>query len=226
MYLRWTGPGEIIQHHPPHSYKIKLPDGTVRHAHVNKIRKYYPRALAVGVIIADDHEFREIHPTPNLSRFASERVLHETDLNHLKESESEQVLAILLKHQTLLTSEVKIAKVGTHRIHLKPNIERKKPLVYRIPESLKIKVDKQIEELLRLDLIEESDTEIAYPVVCVNKKDSTVRLCVDFRDLNSESVSNDFFSDGRCSGTHAFYWKSQYHHNVRSLEGVLGYTHG
>ncbi|GFX07209.1 hypothetical protein TNCV_2424141 [Trichonephila clavipes] len=131
---------------------IKLPDGTVRHVHVNKIRKYHPRALAVGVIFEGDHEFGEIHPTPNLSRSTSERVLHEINLNHLKE---------------------------TVRI-------------YRIPESLKIKVDEQIEELLRLDLIEESDAEIAYPIVCVNKKDGTLRLCVDFRALNSESVSDDF----------------------------------
>ncbi|GFQ67129.1 integrase catalytic domain-containing protein [Trichonephila clavata] len=112
IYARWTGPGEIIQHHPPHSYKVKLPDGTVRHVHVNKIRKYHPRALAVGVIFEDDHEFGEIHPTPNLSRSTSERVLHETDLNHLKETEREQVLAILLKHSTLFASDVKIAKVG------------------------------------------------------------------------------------------------------------------
>ncbi|GFV19934.1 retrovirus-related Pol polyprotein from transposon 17.6 [Trichonephila clavipes] len=154
---------------------------------------YHPRALAVGVIFEDDHEFGEIHPTPNLSRYTSDRALHETDLNHLKESEREQVLAILLRHQTLFTSDVKIAKVGTHRIRLKLNIERKKPFVYRIPESLKIKADEQIEELLRLDLIEESDAEIAYPIVCVNKKDGTLRLCVDFRALNPESVSDDFF---------------------------------
>ncbi|GFQ82257.1 retrovirus-related Pol polyprotein from transposon 17.6 [Trichonephila clavata] len=130
---RWTGPGEIIQHHPPHSYKVKLPDGTVRHVHVNKIRKYHPRALAVGVIFEDDHEFGEIHPTPNLLRSTSERVLHETDLNHLKETEREQVLAILLKHRTLFTSDVKIAKVGAHRIRLKPNIERKTYIASQSP---------------------------------------------------------------------------------------------
>ncbi|GFT12852.1 retrovirus-related Pol polyprotein from transposon opus [Trichonephila clavipes] len=168
IYARWTGPGEIIQHHPPHSYKVKLSDGTVRLVHVNKIRKYHPRALAVGVIFEGDDEFGEIHPTPNLSRSTSERVLYEINMNHLKESEREQVLAIVLKYQTLFTSDVKIAK------------------------SLKIKVDEQIEELLRLDLIQESDAEIAYPIVCVNKKDGTLRLCVDFRALNSESVSDDF----------------------------------
>ncbi|GFT20407.1 retrovirus-related Pol polyprotein from transposon 17.6 [Trichonephila clavipes] len=103
------------------------------------------------------------------------------------------MLAIFLKHHTLFTSDVKIAKVRAHRIRLKQNIERKRPFLYRIPESLQIKVDEQIEELLRLDLIEESDAEIAYPIVCVNKKDGTLRLSVDFRALNSESVSDDFF---------------------------------
>ncbi|GFQ83628.1 retrovirus-related Pol polyprotein from transposon 17.6 [Trichonephila clavata] len=103
IYARWTGPGEIMQHHPPHSYKVKLPDGTVRHVHVNKIRKYHPRALAV--IFEDDHKFGEIHPTPNLSRSTSERVIHETDLNHLKETEREQVYSELVYPLTELTKK-------------------------------------------------------------------------------------------------------------------------
>ncbi|GBO22746.1 Gag-Pol polyprotein [Araneus ventricosus] len=36
LYARWTGPGEIIEHHPPHSYKVRLADGTARHVHVNQ----------------------------------------------------------------------------------------------------------------------------------------------------------------------------------------------
>ncbi|GFV26687.1 retrovirus-related Pol polyprotein from transposon 17.6 [Trichonephila clavipes] len=75
IYARWTVPGKIIQHHPFHSYKVKLPDGTVRHVHVNKIRNNHPRAFAVGVIFQDDHEFGEIHPNlliyrgPHLKEF-------------------------------------------------------------------------------------------------------------------------------------------------------------
>ncbi|GFR27757.1 retrovirus-related Pol polyprotein from transposon 17.6 [Trichonephila clavata] len=233
IYARWTGPGEIIQHHPPHSYKVKLPDGTVRHVHVNKIRKYHPRALAVGVIFEDDHEFGEIHPTPNLLRSTSERVLHETDLNHLKETEREQVLAILLKHRTLFISDVKIAKVGAHRIRLKPNIERKKPFLYRIPESLKIKVDEQIEELLRLDLIEESDAEIAYPIVCVNKKDGKVYLVsgqVMFSDKSCFTGTNDsghqyrnreiILGSTECPGTSKVWLKCMGNHYVQLPNNV------
>ncbi|GFT20405.1 retrovirus-related Pol polyprotein from transposon 17.6 [Trichonephila clavipes] len=75
IYARWTRPGEIIQHHPPHSYKVKLPDGTVRHVHANKIRKYHLRALAVRVIFEDDHTNSEksipllIYRSPHLKEF-------------------------------------------------------------------------------------------------------------------------------------------------------------
>ncbi|GBN09822.1 hypothetical protein AVEN_224494-1 [Araneus ventricosus] len=48
------------------------------------------------------------------------------------------------------------------------------------------------EEETALDLIEESDAEIAYPIVCVNKKDGSIRLCVDYRALNAVTVSDDF----------------------------------
>ncbi|GFV79066.1 retrovirus-related Pol polyprotein from transposon 297 [Trichonephila clavipes] len=63
-----------------------------------------------------------------------------------------------------------------------------KPKTYKIPENLKRKVDAQIDELLELGLIEPVVSEIAYPVVCVHKKDGTIRLCIDFRSLNAFTV--------------------------------------
>ncbi|GBO43950.1 hypothetical protein AVEN_21413-1 [Araneus ventricosus] len=71
-------------------------------------------------------------------------------------------------------------------------MERKKPYVYRIPEALKGKLDEQIGELLDVGLIEESDSDIAHPVVWVYKKDGSVRLCVDYRTLNAVTKPHDF----------------------------------
>ncbi|GBM61394.1 Retrovirus-related Pol polyprotein from transposon 17.6 [Araneus ventricosus] len=192
LYARWTGPGEIVEHHPPHSYKVRLADGTVRHVHANKIRKYHPRSLAVGVIFEEDHDFGEINPTPNTSDVDSRELCEKINLNHLSDEQRNNLCGLLLRHNELFTGKMKVAKVGAHRIRLKPDAERKKPFVYRIPEALKDKVDEQIDELLALDLIEESDAEIAYPIVCVNKKDGSIRLCVDYRALNAVTVSDDF----------------------------------
>ncbi|GFT67951.1 enzymatic polyprotein [Trichonephila clavipes] len=66
-----------------------------------------------------------------------------------------------------------------------------KPKTY-IPENLKRKVDAQIDELLDLGLIEPVVSEIAHPVVCVHKKDGTIRLCIDFRSLNALTVPDSY----------------------------------
>ncbi|GBM97350.1 hypothetical protein AVEN_228989-1 [Araneus ventricosus] len=134
---RWTGPGEIVEHHPPHSYKVRLADGTVRHVHVNKIRKYHPLSLAVGVIFEEDHDFGEINPTPNTSDVNSHELCEKINLNHLSAEQKNNLCGLLLRHNELFTGKMKVSKVGAHRIRLKPDAERKKPFVYRIPEALK-----------------------------------------------------------------------------------------
>lgn len=82
--------------------------------------------------------------------------------------------------------------MGTHVIRLKAEVERKQPHIYRVPETLKPAVEKQIEELLEMGLIEPSEAEIAYPIVCVAKTDASIRLCVDYRALNVASKITPF----------------------------------
>ena len=57
---------------------------------------------------------------------------------------------------------------------------------------LRTNVEKQIIELLEKDLIEASSAEIAYPLVRVAKKDGTIRLCVDYRELNAATKISPF----------------------------------
>ncbi|GFS82284.1 retrovirus-related Pol polyprotein from transposon 297 [Nephila pilipes] len=192
LYAQLTGPGEIVGLNLPHSYKVKLSDGKIRHCHVNKIRRYYPRVNAIGVIFEDDEDFGEVLPTPTSLRPGMKELLEHIDVSHLEDEEETKLLELLSEHQKLFTGNVNIAKVDAHKINLKPNVERKNPFMYRIPEALKGKVDQQIQELLELGLIEESNAEIAYPVVCVNKKDGSMRLCIDYRALNCATVTDDF----------------------------------
>ena len=53
-------------------------------------------------------------------------------------------------------------------------------------------MDKQIEELDNLGFIELSDAYVAYPVVFVAKRDGSMRLCIDFRHLNSVTKHFDY----------------------------------
>ena len=58
---------------------------------------------------------------------------------------------------------------------------------YRIPHAYRGQVEQEIREMLEYDIIQPSKSDWAAPMVIVNKKDGTLRVCVDYRKLNSHS---------------------------------------
>ena len=63
---------------------------------------------------------------------------------------------------------------------------------YRLPQTYRELVQKEIQEMLEQDVIEPSSSEWAAPIVLVKKKDGSLRLCVDYRQLNSVSRTDAY----------------------------------
>ena len=57
-----------------------------------------------------------------------------------------------------------------------------------IPRPLYQEVKHYIEDLLNKQFITKSRSSYSSPVVCVRKKDGTLRLCVDYRELNRRTT--------------------------------------
>ena len=57
-----------------------------------------------------------------------------------------------------------------------------------VPKPLYPEVKGYIEDLLNKGWITHSQSNYSSPVVCVRKKDSSLRLCVDYRQLNMRTV--------------------------------------
>jgi len=55
---------------------------------------------------------------------------------------------------------------------------------YRVPEKLCLEIDKQIKELKELGFIKESKSPMVSLIICVIKKDKTVRCVIDFCYVN------------------------------------------
>lgn len=83
-------------------------------------------------------------------------------------------------------------KKVTHRIHLIPGAKPTARPPYRISQFETEELKKQIEELLRQGFIQKSNSPYAAPVLFVKKKDKALRLCVDFRLLNINTIKNAF----------------------------------
>ena len=62
----------------------------------------------------------------------------------------------------------------------------------RLPLKERMIVDEQIDEWLEEGIIEPSESEFCSPIVLVKKKDSTYRLCVDYRKINKVIVKDHF----------------------------------
>lgn len=57
-----------------------------------------------------------------------------------------------------------------------------------VPRPLYPEVKAYIEDLLNRNFIRKSSSSYSSPVVCVRKKDQSLRLCVDYRALNQKTV--------------------------------------
>lgn len=63
---------------------------------------------------------------------------------------------------------------------------------YRLSEERKQKMRELVSELLKHNIIRESSSVYASPAILVPKQDGSLRLCIDFRKLNSITVKQKF----------------------------------
>ena len=79
-----------------------------------------------------------------------------------------------------------------HTIPLIPGAAPTHVRAYRVPHHQKEEMTKQIQQLLKAHFIRHSQSPYSAPVILVKKKDGTMRLCTDFRMLNSITIKNKF----------------------------------
>jgi hypothetical protein len=63
---------------------------------------------------------------------------------------------------------------------------------YRVSSPELVELKKHIDELLEKGYIRLSTSPWAAPVLFVNNKDGTKRLCIDYRSLNKVTVKNKY----------------------------------
>ncbi|KAJ4788261.1 polyprotein [Rhynchospora pubera] len=79
-----------------------------------------------------------------------------------------------------------------HKIHLLPDSKPINLRPYRFSHFQKLEIEKIIEELLHQSFIQPSTSPYASPILLVKKKDGSWRLCVDYRQLNDQTIKNKY----------------------------------
>ena len=116
------------------------------------------------------------------------------DLSALTEPEQANVKSLLQKYSSVFAThegDLGCTNLLSHDIPLLDDVPVRQRY-RRIPPSEYEAVKAHINQLLEAQVIRESGSPYASPIVLVRKKDGSLRLCVDYRLLNSKTRKDAF----------------------------------
>jgi hypothetical protein len=198
VFSRWRGPAEIVEVKSPHSYIVEL-EGARHHLHANHLKKYHVRVDEVtvqtdniqimscdvessvacntcAIIYDEDSDFGNIQTIDTTSAQSDNQVdlpsnkIGRSTLSHLKVDQQNELLELLDRYADCFSSTPGLCNVVLHEIPTTSGFVPKRLRAYKIPDGLKTEVNRQIKELLDLGFIQESNSPMASPIVCVMKK--------------------------------------------------------
>ena len=207
LLMHWKGPFRVIEKRGPVDYCIEMGGGT-KTFHINMLKKYIERSdqgespsvndgveccgliecVATAVIQDDETDEDAQHMTTSdeiqLPVMQSKESIKDVQINQsLNEEQKQQLKRVLQNYQDILTDLPGMTNMGEHVIQLASDQPlRMKP--YPLPHSLRNTVKKEVQDMLNMNIIEQSESPYSSPVVLVSKKDGSTRFCIDFRRLN------------------------------------------
>lgn len=114
--------------------------------------------------------------------------------DQLTEEEIIELRAILTKYKACFSRDLK--DLGfTNAVQMEIKLTDEKPVVYR-PYRLSFpkreKVRKMVQEMVDENIVTESNSSYASPILLVKKKTGEQRLCVDYRSLNRKTTKEHY----------------------------------
>ncbi|KAL0147152.1 hypothetical protein M9458_057676, partial [Cirrhinus mrigala] len=109
------------------------------------------------------------------------------DINpHLSAAQKSELQHLVDQFLDVFSSRPGQTNVIQHDIRTPPGvIVRQRP--YRVPEARRQAIEEEVQEMVKLGVIEPSRSPWSSPIVMVPKPDGTLRFCNDFRRLNEVS---------------------------------------
>ena len=117
-------------------------------------------------------------------------ILKLVNLDTLTFAQQQVVLDMLQKESSVFSAnEHEVGNIPDLQLEIKliDNVPVQKSYV-NVPKPLFKEVKSYIEDLVNRGFVRKSQSSYSSPVVCVRKKDRTLRLCIDYRQLNRKTI--------------------------------------
>jgi len=200
LLMQWRGPFEVLDRIEGHDYLIQLANRQ-KILHANLLKKYIsampqePESVdaadsqvTAAAILEPEEEFIDQGPElETLNPLQKETIKDVKVSPKLSESQQADVQALLEEYQDIFTDVPSITNVGEHGIQL-TSVEPIKGKPYPLPHAMRETLERELDSMLAMGVIEESTAAYASPIVMVKKPDGSTRVCIDYRKLNSVTV--------------------------------------
>eukprot|EP00731_Ephydatia_muelleri_P001017 Em0001g1017a len=191
----WQGPYVVLKQVGTVDYEIDMHDHRKRKRifHVNMLREFSPPSdsMAVGYWCAEEAYLREPRADDGEVPVWREELGSELEacpvMGEQLTTEQKELLAGVLKEFAGVFSDLPgRTSLAEHPIEC-GSARPIRLAPYRIPHAYRKAVQQEISEMLEGGVIEPSASEWCSPMVIVQKRDGALRICVDYRKLNSVS---------------------------------------
>jgi hypothetical protein len=205
LQAKYCGPYRVLEKLGPLDYLIDTPNRrkSKRVCHINLLKPYrrrdnklFPRPPGdippVCLVEIVDESLTDFGNTIPALKDIKQSTLCDPKPECLSEVQQKQLTALLSDFADIFRDVPGRTSTITHHIELLPD---SKPVIsapYRLHPEKAAMVQKEIDEMLELGIIEHSDSPWASPIVLVPKPDGSIRLCTDYRKVNSLTVPDPF----------------------------------
>ena len=206
LLLHWKGPYEVVEKMSPVNYRIKI-GNKVKNFHVNMLKLYHERSksqvtrdrnqvessdedvdVGFSMVLNDGTEVTGESELIDVCPLSSTETWRDVRINpDLTEEQKVEISNLLERYSHVLTSLPGCTEVEKHHIFTTTEEPvRVKP--YPIPYALREIIEKEVQEMLKMGIIRQSNSPYAAPPVIVSKPDHSKRFCVNYKKLNAVTV--------------------------------------
>ncbi len=165
----WQGPYTVTKKVGPVTYRVRQPGRRKEDQlyHINLLKWWVGTRAQLSALTTVDPVVVDVNPHLSAAQ--------KKELQHLV-SQFSDVFSSLPGRTNVLQHDVRVPSGA---------IVRQRP--YRVPEARQHAIEEEVQEMLRLGVIEPSRSPWSSPIVMVPKPDGTLHFCNDFRRVNEVS---------------------------------------